>query len=107
MIENLIQDMIDSMIKEVLSAPGYQSVSEAERQKIESRLNEHLQNLVLDTLLNRLDKEQSRELSQLVESGSEEDLESKISVLSAKVPNLAQDIEERLKQEVELLKKLQ
>lgn len=56
----------------------------------------------MDTLLNRLSPEQLSEIEKIKDQP--ELLEDKMEEYAASVPNLAQDIEERLTREVEAMK---
>lgn len=65
-------------------------------------MRDHFHSLIIDTLLNRLSLEQLSEVEKIKDSPQA--LEEKIEEYAASVPNLAQDIEERLTREVEAMK---
>ncbi len=99
-------EYIDSLISDVLSSPGYKDLSEEKKLSIKEKLEDHFQSLVIDTTLNRLTKDQMQELKKVMEE-DESKMEEKMEEFASTIPLLAADIESRLDQEVEALKRLE
>lgn len=93
---------IESLIAAVMANPGLTAMAEQEKQQYKQKLRDHFHSLIIDTLLNRLEPEQLSEVEKIKDNPQA--LEEKIEEFAASVPNLAQDIEERLTREVEAMK---
>lgn len=93
---------IESLVSEIMADPGLNNLPQQEKDQYAQRLRDHFNKLIMDTLLNRLSPEQLSEIEKIKDQP--ELLEDKIEEYAASVPNLAQDIEERLNREVEAMK---
>ncbi|GEM_PF-1712225 len=95
---------IKSSVKEVLETSGYSVLTGEERKKLEKSLENHFENLIFETFVNRLDEGQAEDIRKNISSGSA--LEDKFTEYAALIPDLTIDIEDRIGREVEALKML-
>lgn len=79
-----------------------QNLTEDKKQEYAEKLRLHFSDLIVETLLNRLEGEKLAEIRGLLDKPQE--LETKLQEYASTVPDLAEDIEERLKRELEALK---
>ncbi len=93
---------IESLVLGIMADPGLNVLPQEEKDQYTQKLRDHFHKLILDTLLNRLSPEQQAEIGKLKEN--QEEMENKIEEFAISIPNLAQDIEERLNREVEAMK---
>ncbi|MEX0918589.1 MAG: hypothetical protein WDZ85_01310 [Candidatus Paceibacterota bacterium] len=100
-----VNNYIDGLITKVLTAPGLESLPEEEKTAMKEKLAGHFQNLIIDTAFNRLTAEQVVELEAVIKSEADK-LEDKMTELTATIPGLAVEIEERLAREVKQLQGL-
>lgn len=102
-IDEKLDAFLESQVSEVLSAPGLQTLTAQQKEEYATKLRTHFQDLVIDTLLNRLEDDKLKEIEELSKNNPQL-LEEKFQEYAAMVPGLAEDIEIRLKQEVSALK---
>lgn len=93
---------IESLVTAVMVTPELAAMAEQEKEQYKQKLRDHFHSLIIDTLLNRLSPEQLSEVEKIKDQPQA--LEEKIEEYAVSVPNLAQDIEERLGREVEAMK---
>lgn len=96
---------LDGLIAEVLTAPGYQSLSADDQAAIKTKLTGHFQNMIMETMINRLSEDQVAELERAAADDPDK-LTETTERIAATIPGLAIDIEERLKREAANLQKL-
>ena len=101
---NIFLDYIKSLVNEILVAPGYEKLDKKEKDKLSKKLAAHFQDMVLETLINRLSAEQLKDVKAVVKKPKL--LEEKLEECAAVIPGLAADIEERLQREVKAIKSL-
>ncbi len=105
MTQDPTTEYINSLVEQVLNSGQYQELEEQKREEIRGKLQEHFHNIIIDTAVNRMTDDQVEELNNALEQGGEK-TETKMTELSAQIPGLAEDIEERLNREAEQLQKL-
>lgn len=103
--QNPFDEFISSLLEEIMAKPGYRKLDQEEQKKIQEQISDHFREMVLDTLISRLNEEQRQEISGSLEQGSEV-VEAKITKLASGVPGFLEDVEERLRNEAELFKSL-
>lgn len=101
-MQQQLQSYIDSFILGVLSEPRIASLPEDEQSKLRSQFQDRFDELILDTLLNRLNDDQVKELQGKLTDPTA--LEEKIAEYSALVPGLAEDLQHRLDREFTFIK---
>ena len=101
---DILSNYIKSLIAEIFASPGYEKLTKKDKDKIAKNLDVHFQDMILETLINRLDDEQVKDVRSVMKKPKV--LEQKLEEYAALVPGLAADIEERLKREVKALKSL-
>lgn len=99
-----LSNYIESLIAEVLASSGYEKLDKKDKDKIVKNLDAHFQDMILETLINRLNNEQVEDVRGAIKKPKV--LEQKLEEYAALVPGLAIDIEDRLKREVKALKSL-
>ena len=93
---------IESLVLGIMADPGLNILPQQEKDQYAQKLRDHLHKLILDTLLNRLSPEQLAEIEKIKDN--QEEMENKIEEFAISIPNLAQDMEDRLNREVEMMK---
>lgn len=101
---DLFSNYIETSVKGVLDSPGYLTLGGDEREKLTESLKEHFGDMILETFMNRLTDDQAKEVQNNLSNPSI--LEEKFAEYAAQIPELAQDIEDRLGREAEMLKSL-
>lgn len=93
---------LEILVSEILAQPSLQGLTEEKKKEYAEKLRLHFSDLIVETLLNRLEEDKLAEIKNLTKKP--EELEAKLQEYAATVPDLAEDIEERLKRESKALK---
>jgi hypothetical protein len=94
--------VVETLIQELLASSTYGAMSVKDKEETADTLRGHVERLILETFLNRLDDEKVKELRGLMNDS--EKMEEKFTEYAALIPGLAEDIEERVKREFQVLK---
>lgn len=97
-VDKQLGKYMESMVAAVLESGELKSLPQEKKQSIAAKISEHLDELVLETLFNRLNKKQLDDLRSAM--GNPEQLEKKIEFYAASVPMLYEDLNNRLQREV-------
>ena len=88
---------VEELVQSVLEAPRLKDLDDKSKEKAASTVRDKLDELVLETLSNRLPEEQVEDIRSSV---GKSDLEEKIENYASLIPGLAEDLENRLEREV-------
>lgn len=91
------QQTADELLKEL----NLENLKGKQRQKVLAKLEEHFGSVILSTVVKHLSDEQFERFKNAVES---EDIEEEVAKITAEVPGLAEIIQKRLDEEMELMK---
>ncbi len=89
---------MESMVAAVLQAPKLKDLPDEKKKAVAGQILERLDDLVLETLLNRLNEEQLDDIRSAM--SNPEQLEEKIEFYAASVPMFYEDLNNRLQREV-------
>jgi len=101
-MEDKIQQHIAKIADECLAADSFASRSEEEKKTLRVELENHLYQVMFDTLIDNLDDIQLAELQSVTES--EEKASDALIRFAAEVPNFLSLAEEAIKKEAEAVK---
>lgn len=97
-----IDEYLESLVSECLQAPGVVNLPQEQKDAFAEQVRDYLSQASLEVLVEKLTEEQFSQIENL-EPGSPEMVE-KIQVLAARVPGLAESLEERFKKDVDYIK---
>lgn len=97
-----INEYLQSLISECLQAPGFMNLSPEQKNNLANQIRAYFDQAVMETLVNRLDEQQFSQIEDLDPNSPE--MAEKVQILASQVPGLAQDIENRLRQNTEFIK---
>ena len=100
-----VENYIIKKVEEILSSPSYSSLSNEKRERMRSKMENHLEKMVIETFINRLTDEQAEKLNDLMQRKPRE-THDKLRKLAFSTPDLAKDIQSRIEKEVEQFKSL-
>ena len=100
-----VENYIIKKVEEILRSPSYSSLSNEKKEQMRSKMENHLERMVIETFINRLTDEQAEKLNNLMERKPKE-VHSKLRKLAFSTPDLAEDIQSRIETEVEKFKSL-
>ena len=101
----ILDDFIQKKTDDILSSPGYQDLTEDEREKLGEKIEDHLEFLILETFVNRITEEEAKRIISLLEDDKERAYKE-IRKVSVKNEALIEDLESRINREVEMFKSL-
>lgn len=101
-LEKNIEEYIDGLVNEALGASVFASLSPEQKEEVKNKLYNHFYQVILDTTIDNLNEEQVSQLEVLDPESPE--MEEKIRLFAAQIPNLAQEMEQKLDEEVEKIK---
>lgn len=96
----MIKESIDKMIAEL----GLESLGEEEKYQVTAQLTEHLNQVVIDTIVGSLNEEQLARFEQLTALDDPEKMDEGIALLTAEIPGVHLKIEEAIEHEISTLK---
>lgn len=97
-----ITAFIESLVAEVLQIPDFASLSEAEKNEVAEKMRDRVNDITLNTLLDRLNLAQLQEIQDL--SADNPQLAQKLQEFASKDPFLAEEVEKQLLEEVKKIK---
>lgn len=100
-----IENYIEKKTDEIISSPSYSNLSEEKKSSLEKKITTHLNRMVIETFVNRLDERDAKRLSNLIKN-SPEKAKKELNKLAASTPCLAEDLEKRIEKEVKQFKSL-
>lgn len=101
-MDQKINAYLESLVLETLNYPAFSNLSGEQKSAMAEKIRNHLYNTIFDTIIDRLDAEQLNAIKDLPMDSPE--MEAKITEYAAFIPNLAQDLEAKLNQEVANIK---
>lgn len=100
--QDFVDEYIESLVTQCLLIPKYANLPADQQQQAKDQLTDRFYNLILDTVVDKLNDDQVAELSALPPQSPE--MEAKIEQFSALIPNLMQDMQTALIKEVEVIR---
>jgi len=100
-----VENYIIKKVEEILTSTCYSSLSSEKKEEMRSKMENHLEKMVIETFINRLTDEQAEKLNNLMQRKPKKAHE-KLKELAFSTPDLAEDIESRIEKEVEKFKSL-
>ncbi len=101
-MDQKLQAYINSLVLEVLQAPGLSVLNEEKRKEYAFKVQDHLNNVIFDVTVDMMTDEQLSSIKGIPMDSPE--MPQKIAEISVDIPSLAEELEKRLRQEVETLK---
>lgn len=101
-MDKKLQAYLDSLVSGILISPNFANLTDEEKKSLTLKINDHLANIIFDTLLNNLNTEQLTILKNLGLSSPEAQV--KIEEFASEIPGFAGKLEQVLAQEVEKIK---
>ncbi len=101
-INKQLDAYVDALIMGVLEAPSITKLPPEEKNKAREIIRDRFNKLIMETLLNRLNEEQIKDLESSLEDVKT--LEEKIETYASSIPGLADDLENRLQRESAMLR---
>jgi len=98
-----LSQLIKKEREDLLNALGVSGLSEAEAEEVSVEITEHLERIVMETILANLNDEQLARFEAAIEKGGPE-LDATIMSITASVPGLAEEIERSVGVELEAIK---
>ncbi|PIR98217.1 MAG: hypothetical protein COT89_00720 [Candidatus Colwellbacteria bacterium CG10_big_fil_rev_8_21_14_0_10_42_22] len=96
--EKNVQRYFDSMIAVVLDSSELRGLDEKKKKVLAEKIRDHFDDIVLDTLLNRLTTEQLKDLKESM--ARPEEMEEKIELYASAMPTFYDDLNDRLRNEM-------
>ena len=103
-VDKQLDRYIESMVLSILESPQLKGLSPEKKQAITEKISEHMNDLVLETLFNRLTKEQLDDMRGSMVNPNE--MEKKIEFYAASIPVFYDDLNNRLQREVVALSQI-
>ena len=100
-----VENYIENKTEEIISSPSFQNIEEEKKKSLRKKINTHLNRMVIETFVNRLDERDARRLTNLIKN-SPEKAKKELDKLAASTPDLAKDLEQRIDKEAEKFKSL-
>ncbi len=97
-----IEELLNSLVDECLQAPGFANLTPEQKQVMAGQIQDHFTDVALEVLVDKLDEAQFSQIENL-EPGSPEMIE-KIQTLAGQVPGLSDDLEAKLRRDIEYIK---
>lgn len=97
-----IEEYIQGLVTECLQAPGFVYLSPEQKNQLAVQIQDHLYQTIITTSVERMNESQFSQIEHLDPASPE--MAEKVQVLAAQIPGLADDIEKRLRQDVEYIK---
>jgi hypothetical protein len=91
---------------ELLTAVGVADLPESDRIEVLASLSNHLQKVILETIILSLNEEQAVEFEKVMSESVDDELEEKIMEIVSGVPGLASKIEIAVADELVILKEV-
>lgn len=101
-MDEKLQAYIDSLVAEVLQSPSLDGFSEGQKKEYASKVQDHFNNVIFDTTVDLMTDEQLNYIKDTPMDSPQ--MPQKMTEIAAQIPGLAQELEKRLRQEVESLK---
>lgn len=96
----MIKDKIDNALKEF----NISGLPEAEQYQVVAQLTEHLNQVVLDTVLASLNEQQLKEFKDIISQEDPVKLEEQVALFVAKIPAIDLKLEEAVNDEIAHIK---
>lgn len=101
-MDQKIQAYIESLALEVLQSPNMANLPEDQKNAQAELIRNHLNNIVLDTVIDKLTPDQLNQIKDLPAESPQ--MADKLEQFSSQIPFLITEIERRLNEETEKLK---
>ena len=101
-MDQKINSFIESLILDVLQSPRFAPLPEDQKQQVAEKLRDHLNNVIFDTVIDRLTPDQLQTLKDIPMHSPQ--MTEKIEEYSSQIPFLSTTIEDALAKEVENIK---
>lgn len=102
-MDQKINSYIESLVLEVLQSNDFVSLSDDQKSKLAEKLRDHFNNVVLDTVIDKLTPQQLQMIKDLPADSPQ--MAEKIEEFSSQIPFLVTDIEKNLTGEAEEIKR--
>lgn len=93
---------LQGLVTDILNSPMFVNIPEDQKITLSEKIKNHLNGVVIDAIVDRLNSEQLNAIKDLPADSPE--MEEKIEEFAAQMPNLADELEQKLNQAVENLK---
>lgn len=94
-----MDDLINTLIADILAADSYQTLTEVEKEKAAEKISERFSEVIFNTTIDNLTNEQVRSLNSLPLDSPE--MEKKLTEYASQTPDLLNKIATALKEESE------
>lgn len=98
-----INSYLESLVLEILQIPEFVKLSDEQKSRVAEKLRDHLNNVILDTVIDKLTPEQITSIKDIPADSSQ--MEEKMEEFTSTMPFLIKDLEVRLDQKVSEIKK--
>ena len=100
-----VENYIEQKTEEIISSPSFQAIEEEKKKSLKKKINTHLNRMVIETFVNRLDERDARRLTNLIKN-SPEKARKELGELAASTSGLSEDLEQRIDKEAKKFKSL-
>lgn len=97
-MDQKINEILDGLVSQVLASSMYSNLPEDQKSSLAPKVKTYLNGVIIDTMVDRMSDEQLNAIKDLPADSRE--MEDKIEEFATTMPNLAQDLEEKLNQVV-------
>lgn len=104
-MDQRIEQYIEGLVRVCLSQPQFANLLEPQRNQVADQVRKRLYKVITDSVIDKLNDEQLSVLEALDPSSIE--MEKKIQEFASQMPGLAQELDQKLKAEVENIKQNQ
>lgn len=101
-MDEKLQAYIDNLVAEVLQSPNLSNLNEEQKKEYALKVQDHFNNMIFDTTVDLMTDEQLNSIKSIPMDSPE--MPGRITAIAALIPGLAEELEKRLKQEVDALR---
>lgn len=101
-MDQKIQAYIESLVLEVLQSPNMANLPEDQKNAQAEKIRNHLNNVVLDTVIDKLTPDQLNQIKDLPAESPQ--MADRLEQFSSQIPFLITDIEKKLNEEAQNIK---
>lgn len=97
-----IEEYLEKLVNECLQLPQFAGLPNEQKNEVADKIRDRLYQSVLDLVVDRLNSEQLSQLEAINPDSPE--MAEKIREFTAEIPNMARDLDQKLKEAVENIK---
>lgn len=100
-MDQKLNQYLENLVLQVLGSPSLANLTADQKIALSEKIRNHLHGVIIDTIVDKLNSEQLNTLNNIPADSPE--MEDKIEEYAAQIPNLVQELEQKLTQAVENL----